>query len=105
MARKKSKWVYDGEGMKRIPWEKYTKRSIKDAVKGVPEPLGDLIVRAFNAAHCMDIYGGDLKQYLTVIAQQLESKSKQLEILQVSIADLAKRSKDLWTEVALKAKG
>lgn len=55
-------------------------RTINYAVKNLPKDIAHQIKRAFKATGCLDVYGGNLQQYLMVIAQMLEAKNKQLEI-------------------------
>ena len=55
-------------------------KTINHAIKNLPKDIAHQIKRAFKATGCLDIYGGNLFQYLMIIAQVLETKNKQLEI-------------------------
>jgi hypothetical protein len=72
-----------------IPWDEYGKRTVNDAVAELPESLANPIVRAFKATNAMDVYGGNLAMYLTVIAQRLEDQSNKIGELGGIIAEAA----------------
>ena len=62
-------------------------KTINHAVKNLPKGIAHQIKRAFEATGCLDIYGGNLQQYLMIIAQVLEIKNKQLAVLVSEITE------------------
>ncbi len=55
------------------------RKTIRDAVRhNFPKEQAELIIRAFNATKAMELYDGNLTQYLEVIAQTLEQQYEKL---------------------------
>lgn len=67
-------------------------RTISHAVIGMKPGVKAEIKRAFHATGCMDLYGGRLEEYLTVIAQNLERKNMRVEELELRLSKLKKTS-------------
>lgn len=59
-------------------FETYCKRTINHAAKKLYPEAAKALKRAFEAAHCSDIYGGELHTYLNVIADQLENANSRV---------------------------
>jgi len=76
-------------------FETYRKRSIKHAVKKLDPKAAKQLIRAFEATHCMDLYGGELETYLAVIADRLEAANKKIEKLDGIIFDFKKKVAEL----------
>ncbi|MCK5292942.1 MAG: hypothetical protein KAR39_13105 [Thermoplasmata archaeon] len=57
------------------------KKTIRDAIKGLPRRHAELIIRAFNATKAMDVYEGDLSLYLQVIVQTLEENFEKMYVM------------------------
>ena len=61
------------------------------AVKQLPnESSAKALKRAFKAANCSDIYGGELATYLNVIAQTLENQNETIAKLKASTKEYIK---------------
>ncbi len=59
-----------------------SKKTIRDAVRNhFPKEQAELIIRAFNATKLMDLYDGDLTQYLRVIVQTLEENFEKMHTM------------------------
>ncbi len=59
-----------------------SKKTIRDAVRNhFPKEQAELIIRIFNATKAMDLYDGDLTQYLTVIALTLEKQNEKMHTM------------------------
>jgi len=65
-------------------------RTAKLAASKLPEKSREAFLRAWKAAHCMDLYGGRLEEYLQIIAQRLEQKTEQMEKLKGVIEEAQK---------------
>lgn len=53
--------------------------TLNHAVKNLPKDIAYQIKRAFKATGALDMYDGNLYQYLVIIAQAIEIKNKQLD--------------------------
>ncbi len=62
-------------------------KTVKDAAKQLPEKAQEQFLRAWDAANCMDLHNGNLDQYLAVIAQMLEAKTKQAGKIEKALGD------------------
>ena len=58
------------------------KKTIRDAVKHLPKEHAELIIRAFNATSVMDLYDGDLSQYLQVIGQTIYKQRERIHVME-----------------------
>ena len=61
-------------------------RTINYAVKNLQKETKEAILRAWEAANCMDLYDGKLSTYIQVIAQTLERQNKKIRELDNIIA-------------------
>ncbi len=57
------------------------KKTIRDAVKNLQKEHAQLIIRAFNATGVIDLYNGDLSQYLLIIVQTLGKQREQINTM------------------------
>ena len=53
-------------------------KTIEDAVKMLPPQYRKQIIRLWKVTRCMDLYDGELTQYLDVIAQRMEYLDERL---------------------------
>jgi len=64
--------------------------TVKDAAKRLPKEVRKPFLRAWKAAGCMDIYGGNLDNYISVIGQVLERKQNEVAHLRKAIEGVRK---------------
>lgn len=53
-------------------------RNVVTAAQKLPEAARKPFIDAFNAANCMDLYDGNLEEYLMVIGQKLLRQREQI---------------------------
>ena len=76
-------------------------KTIKDAIKDLPEKMQKEFLRAWKATKCMDIYGGHVEDYTQVIARHLEESDKRVKTLKRKIKEEIKKVKDLKKELVI----
>ena len=65
-------------------------KTIMDAVRDLQPDVRIAVIRAWNATGCMDLYGGELAQYIHVISCQLELRNRRVAALSDIIRSAAK---------------
>jgi len=66
------------------------KETVKDAAKRLPKEVRKPFLRAWKAAGCLDLYDGNLDNYLSVIGQVLERKQNEVAHLKKVIKGVRK---------------
>ena len=66
------------------------KQSVKDAAKRLPKDSQRPFLRAWKATNCLDLYDGNLDNYLSVIGQVLEKKQNEVAHLRKVIKGVRK---------------
>jgi hypothetical protein len=69
-------------------WETYMKSTVKDAAKKLPEDCRQVFIDVFNECGCIDLYGGELKQYLQIVFQQLQSRKEEVNKFKLVIKNI-----------------
>lgn len=57
------------------------RKTIRHAVKDLPREHAELIIEMFSASRVMDLYDGNLTQYLQVIAQCLREQHNIINVM------------------------
>lgn len=73
-----------------VSFDTYCKRNINFAAKKLYPEAGEALKRAFEAANCMDLYGGELHTYLNVIADRLGDANRRISKLEELIDNTRK---------------
>ncbi len=61
-------------------------KTIRYAVKRqFNEECQEALIDAFSAAHCLDLYDGDLKSYIEMIASRLRTSAARIEKLEATL--------------------
>lgn len=66
-------------------------RTVNFAAKKLSEKAKEPFLRAWRATNCADIYNGDLATYLNVIAEVLEHRNEQRDVLKDMARDIEKK--------------
>ena len=65
------------------------RKTIRDAVRHqFPKEQAELLIRAFNATGAMELYNGNLSQYLQVIVETLEQQRQKMYTMRSAAATL-----------------
>lgn len=62
------------------------RKKIENAEEELTPEAKEQLIRAFKATRTLDVYGGDLTQYLAVIATSLENVNAQIKEYKAKIA-------------------
>ena len=66
-------------------------KTIKDAVKMLPPQYRERVIKLWEVSNCMDLYNGELGEYLDVIIQRMEYLDKRLNKKMEALQELKAR--------------